>query len=132
MYLVQILISDLEGNIVGRQFFGFEVFGQPVMLFTNQVRNPVWVKTLSRACLELAAHDYVGILNVAGSQALTRADFGLRMLDWWQITTRATLSRGPSTGGNWPLDCRLDLACGTAVLNTPLPGVDEVLQQKSS
>ncbi len=101
--------------------------GQPVTLFNNQYRNPVWVDTLSRACLELAANDYTGILNVAGRQVLSRAGFSLKMLDWWGITERGTLIIGPSTGGNWPLDCRLDVRRGTAVLTTPLLGVDAVL-----
>lgn len=101
--------------------------GQPVTLFDNQFRNPVWVETLSRACLELAVNDYTGILNVAGRQLLSRADFALKMLDWWGITERDSLQIGPSTGSHWPLDCRLDVGRGTAVLTTPLLGVDEVL-----
>jgi len=100
--------------------------GQPVKLFDNQIRNPVWVETLSRACLELAESDYTGILNVAGRQALTRAEFAIRMLDWWGVQERQTLTIGPSDG-TWPLDCRLDVARAAAVLQTPLLGVDEVI-----
>jgi dTDP-4-dehydrorhamnose reductase len=121
--------------------------GQPVTLFDNQFRNPVWVESLSRACLELAnqklanqklasqklasqklANDaYTGILNVAGQQRLSRADFALRLLDWWGIDQRQTLIIGPSVGNQWPLDCTLDLSRATAVLQTPLPGVDTVI-----
>jgi dTDP-4-dehydrorhamnose reductase len=97
--------------------------GQPVTLFDNQFRNPVWVDSLSRACLELANHAYTGILNVAGQQRLSRADFALRLLDWWGIEQRQTLTIGPSEGDQWPLDCTLDLSRATAVLQTPLPGV---------
>lgn len=100
--------------------------GKPVTLFDNQIRNPVWVETLSRACLELAENMYVGILNVAGRQIMTRAEFGLRMLDWWDIAERDTLTVGASDG-KWPLDCRLDVRRGAAVLQTPLLGVDEVI-----
>lgn len=100
--------------------------GQPVKLFNNQIRNPVWVETLSRACLELAGNSYLGILNVAGRQALTRAEFALRMLDWWGVQERQTLTIGPSDR-TWPLDCRLDVARAAAVLQTPLLGVDEVI-----
>lgn len=106
--------------------------GRPVTLFTNQRRNPVWVETLCRACLELAepscaAGAYCGILNVAGRQVLTRAEFGLRMLDWWGITNRATLALGPDESGRWPLDCAMDVSLAAGLLWTPLPGVDEVL-----
>jgi dTDP-4-dehydrorhamnose reductase len=105
--------------------------GEPVQLFDNQIRNPVWVDTLSLACLELAANDFTGILNVAGRQVLTRAEFGLKLLDYWGVEPRGTLMIGPSTSGRWPLDCRLDLQLGTAVLHTPFLGVDEVLEQTS-
>lgn len=103
--------------------------GEPVTLFDNQVRNPVWAETLSRACLELAANSYTGVLNVAGRQVLTRADFGLKMLDWWGVASRDTLTIAPSLNDQWPLDCTLDLTRGTAVLQTPMPGVDDVLEQ---
>lgn len=103
--------------------------GQPVTLFDNQMRNPVWVETLAAACLELVDLPYTGILNVAGQQVLSRAAFSLRLLDWWGVSERETLTVGPSLGGQWPLDCALELRRATAVLATPLPGVDQVLQQ---
>ncbi|MCP4428613.1 MAG: sugar nucleotide-binding protein, partial [Chloroflexi bacterium] len=104
--------------------------GRPITLFDNQFRNPVWVETLSLACLELAANDYVGILNVAGRQEMSRADFALKMFDWWGISEREKVTIGPSIGGNWPLDCRFDLSRATAVLTVPLLGVDEILNQR--
>ncbi len=101
--------------------------GQPVTLFTNQIRNPVWADSLSRACLELAGSDYCGILHIAGRQALSRADFALRMFDWWRVAERETLLFGHADGTQWPLDCTLDCRRATAVLKSPLPGIDEVL-----
>jgi dTDP-4-dehydrorhamnose reductase len=104
--------------------------GQPVTLFTDQRRNPVWVKTLSLACLELAASAFCGIINVAGRQELSRAEFGLRMLDWWQITERGTLKLAQSDADRWPVDCTLDLRLAETELTTPLPGVDDVLYEQ--
>ena len=101
--------------------------GRPVTLFTNQRRNPVWVETLGRACLELADHPYRGILNIAGRQVMTRAEFGLRLLDWWGVAGRDTLSLGPDESGRWPLDCEMDVSLASRLLRTPLWGVDEVL-----
>lgn len=101
--------------------------GEPVTLFTDQLRNPVWVQTLCRACLELARHSYRGILHVAGEQVLSRAEFGVRMLDWWGISERSELQFGPSDPARWPANCTLDLSRAKALLATPLPGVDEVL-----
>ena len=104
--------------------------GEPVQLFDNQIRNPIWVETLSRACLELIDHTFIGILNVAGRQIMSRAEFSLKLLDYWQVDSRDTLSIGPSASGRWPLDCQLDLRRGTAVLTTTLLGVDEVLKDQ--
>lgn len=101
--------------------------GRPVTLFTNQRRNPVWVETLCLACLELVEHPYRGVLNVAGRQVMTRAEFGLRLLDWWGVAERATLSLGPDESGRWPLDCEMDVSLAGRLLITPLSGVDEVL-----
>jgi dTDP-4-dehydrorhamnose reductase len=103
--------------------------GQAYTLFTDQRRNPVWVETLSRACLELVGSDYVGFLNVAGRQVLSRAELGLRLLDWWNVTDRTNLTAGTSDGDRWPQDLELDLRRATDVLETPLLGVDEVLSQ---
>ncbi len=104
---------------------------QPVTLFNNQIRNPVWVQTLSLACLELINHPYNGILNVAGKQILSRAAFSLKMLDYWGIQPRSSLAIGPSQREEWPLDCRLNLQLASHLLHTPLPGVDDVLNEQS-
>ena len=103
--------------------------GQPVTLFTDQQRNPVWAVTLSQACLELAELSYCGVLNVAGSQVLSRAEFALRMLDWWGVEDRTTLMLGRSDPDRWPADCTLSLDRAKSLLQTPLPGVDDVLQR---
>jgi dTDP-4-dehydrorhamnose reductase len=101
--------------------------GLEVTLFTDQIRNPVWTGTLCGACLELVESDYVGILNVAGQQAMSREEFGLKLLDWWRIDDRKTLVAGHSDA-NWPVDCRLDLALAKILLETPMLGVDSVIQ----
>ena len=101
---------------------------QPITLFTNQIRNPIWVQTLSNACLELIDHPFTGILNIAGEQILSRAEFGLKMLDYWNITQQDTITIAPSQSDQWPLDCRLTLQLAHRVIQTPLLGVDAVLQ----
>lgn len=117
-YATQWLVSTLQ-------------VGRPVTLFDDQIRNPVSAETLARACLELVDLDFRGILNVAGSQTLNRAEFGLKMLDWWNIQERATLSTGP-TPATWPKDCRLDISLAKRLLSTPLSGVDAVIAAHSS
>lgn len=100
---------------------------RPVTLFEDQFRNPIWVHSLCRACLELAGMEYRGVLHVAGRQRLSRAEFGRRMLDWWGIKDRETLSFGPGDAERWPADCTLDVGRALSLLKTPLPGVDTVL-----
>jgi len=63
---------------------------------------------------------------VAGRQVLTRAEFGTRLLDWWCVTERRTLSLGPSDSDRWPRNCELDLTRASELLSTPLLGVDDV------
>lgn len=99
---------------------------QPVKLFDNQWRQPVWAETLSLACLELATSSYCGIINVAGDQSVSRAYFGLKMLDWWGINRRHLVQVGPSDP-KWPLDTRLVLKLAKETLTTPLLGLDQVI-----
>ncbi|MBP7997784.1 MAG: SDR family oxidoreductase [Chloroflexi bacterium] len=105
--------------------------GDPVTLFKDQIRNPVWANTLCQACLELAHSQFVGVINVAGRQTMSRAEFGLKLLNWWGIFDRATLAIGTSDPEQFPQDCRLDLTLAEKVLTTPLIGVDELLAQVS-
>jgi hypothetical protein len=65
-------------------------------------------------------------LNVAGDQVLNRAEFGLKMLDWWGVEEREGLSFGPSPA-TWPKDCRLDVSLAKEMLTTQLPGLDNVI-----
>ena len=103
--------------------------GERVTLFTDQIRNPVWANTLSLACLELAQNSFTGVINVAGRQAMSRAELGLKMLGWWGVMDRATLVTGTSDPEQFPQDCRLDLTLAEQLLTTPMLGVDEVFAQ---
>lgn len=105
--------------------------GKPVVLFDDQFRNPVWTDTLAWACLELVELDFRGTINIAGNQSLSRAEFGLKMLDWWKIQQRTPLSTGPSPD-TWPKDCRLDVSLAARILITPMQGVDAVIAAHKS
>ncbi len=59
--------------------------GEPLRLFTDVWRNPVWVETLADALVRLAATEASGILNVAGAEAMTRETYALALLDYWGI-----------------------------------------------
>ena len=49
------------------------------VLFTDEVRCPVPVDGLARALVELAMVDYAGVLNVAGAEAMSRHELGVRV-----------------------------------------------------
>jgi dTDP-4-dehydrorhamnose reductase len=105
--------------------------GEPVTLFSDQMRNPVLAESLSRACLELAAHDYRGILHVAGADRISRADFTLRLLSWWGVVPAARISMAPGDAERWPQDTTLDTSRARALLRTPLPGVNLLLPSQT-
>jgi dTDP-4-dehydrorhamnose reductase len=105
--------------------------GQPLVLFSDVIRQPVWVESLAEALLKLVALDFAGMLNVAGRQALTREEFGRRMLAWWQVDPRGLLQSGRAAdvSETIPLDLRLRINKAEQLLQLTLPGVDEVLAQ---
>jgi dTDP-4-dehydrorhamnose reductase len=101
--------------------------GETITLFEDQIRNPIWVETLCRSCLELATSEFTGIIHIAGSQALSRAEFGIKLLKWWGYDQLERLQIGRSSD-HWPKDCRLNIDLASKSLTTPMPGVDTVLK----
>lgn len=106
--------------------------GKPVTLFTDQIRNPISALSLSQACLELASLDYRGVLHIAGAQCLSRAEFAVKMLDWWGIRERDGLRFGLGDPERWPRNCCLDISRAQTLLRAPLPGVDDFLKASVS
>ena len=108
--------------------------GQPVRLFTDEMRCPIWVHSLASALLELAGRPGLtprrtGMLHVAGSQPLSRYAFGVRLASFHGADSTAivpALSEG--SGLDRPLDCTLDCSRAGRLLEQALPGVDEVLR----
>lgn len=106
--------------------------GQPLVLFSDSIRQPVWVESLAEALLRLAGPnaDFAGLLNVAGRQALSREEFGRRMLQWWQVDPGELLQSGRAAdiSDTIPLDLRLTVTKAEQLLQQELFGVDETLQ----
>ncbi|GGL20056.1 SDR family oxidoreductase [Mangrovihabitans endophyticus] len=97
-------------------------------LFTDMIRKPVHVFDLADALLELATGDYAGILNVAGTDPVSRYDLGVLMarregLDPAQIPA-ATIAH---SGLRLPTDVRLCTDRATSVLNVRLRGAYEFM-----
>jgi dTDP-4-dehydrorhamnose reductase len=103
--------------------------GESLLLFSDVIRQPVWVETLSQALLKLVELDFAGFVNVAGRQALTREEFGRKLLAYWGIDRLdlVTSGRAADMADTIPLDLRLTIAKGQTLLQMTFPGVDEVL-----
>ncbi|MBN1995270.1 MAG: sugar nucleotide-binding protein [Anaerolineae bacterium] len=108
--------------------------GRPLILFNDVIRQPVWVETLVEALLKLARIDFGGPLNIVGRQALTREEFGRRMLAWWQVDPRGLLQSGPAADifETIPLDLRMSVGRAEQLLQMRFPGVDEVLNRQAN
>lgn len=89
------------------------------IFYTDEIRNPVRLRDLARALLELAALDVIGPLHVAGADAVSRHEFA-------ELLARRPLpsSRAPD---DRPLNCSLCSTRAQALLRTRLRGVREVL-----
>jgi dTDP-4-dehydrorhamnose reductase len=103
--------------------------GQPLVLFSDVIRQPIWIDSLGEALLKLLTVDYRGWLNVVGAQALTREAFGRRMLAWWQVDPGNLVQSGRAVDSSEtiPLDLRLLTRRAEQLLDMKFPGVDEVL-----
>lgn len=104
--------------------------GDRITLFTDEIRCPIHVSDLSAALLELAARpDIVGPLNLGGPQALSRWEFGTRLL------AALGLDAGPKmvattiaeSGLIRARDVTMISARAKVLLQTKQRGVDEVL-----
>lgn len=104
--------------------------GAPVSLFTDEIRCPVHVDDLADWLLELAAHpELVGPFNAVGAQALTRWDFGQKLLRKLGLrpgpNVKAALSKevAPSRARNLTLTAQR----AAELVRVRLRGVDDVL-----
>ncbi|MCM0678399.1 sugar nucleotide-binding protein [Micromonospora phytophila] len=97
-------------------------------LFTDELRCPVDVADLAAAVLELVVVDYAGPLNVAGPDAVSRADLGLLVAARFGLDPAGMkTSTGAAAGVVRPTEVRLDSARAAGLLRTRLRGVRELL-----
>ena len=97
-----------------------ETARDPAMTFyEDEIRCPIQVGDLAAALLELADLDVVGVLHVAGADAVSRAELA-------ELAAGRPVLHAPAPGGR-PLDCTLDSSRAQAHLRTRLRGVCEVL-----
>lgn len=108
--------------------------GETLKLFTDVIRQPVHDKALSQGLCALALdHTAVsGTLNLAGDEAMSRYQFGVRMLDHWGIDYTGQLEAVAGAGiPGLALDVSVSMQ-KAETLGLPTPGVTEVLSSNSN
>ncbi|WP_454063074.1 SDR family oxidoreductase [Candidatus Nitrospira salsa] len=105
--------------------------GEPVRLFTDERRSPIWVHTLAEALLELTNMDFQGILHLAGPETMNRWDFGLAILTLLGrgATSNIQTSTIETSGMIRPKDLAFTIDTARQLLNTPLLSISEVTNQ---
>lgn len=97
-------------------------------LFSDEVRCPVAVDDLAAAVLELARTDHAGLLNVAGSDAVTRVELGRLVARRYGVDPAGLRSMTIAESGSVrPGEIRLDSSRAAEVLKTPVRGIHELL-----
>jgi dTDP-4-dehydrorhamnose reductase len=98
------------------------------VLFTDQIRRPVHVDDLAGALLELATNQYAGVINVAGSDAMSRYELGVLVAHRDGLDpTRVPAGRTADLGTPTPTDVRLRTDRATSLLTTRLRGAHEFM-----
>lgn len=97
------------------------------VLFYDEFRSFTYVEDLARALLELARRPHQGLLHIAGSQPLSRAGFGRIIAGHFGYSDGLPTASATESSEPRPLYCVLDCSKATALLQTPLRGVEEVL-----
>ncbi len=103
--------------------------GMP-LLFSDEFRCPILVNDLADALVEIAQNDFVGVLNVAGPQRLSRYEFGLILARWFGVEPKFQPALTASNSTRRPRDCTLNTTLAQKLLRTRLRGVDDVMAQQ--
>jgi dTDP-4-dehydrorhamnose reductase len=121
----------LGGGLGGHELLTHELASGRVegALFTDEIRKPVHVDDLADALIELAADGYRGVLNVAGTDPISRYDLGVLVarrdgLDPASIPA----ARFADLHLSRPRDVRLRLDKAQSLLRTRLRGAYEFMR----
>lgn len=99
-----------------------------ITLFTDEFRSPIYVVDLAAAILELVELNFAGLIHIAGSEAVSRYEFGVLLCQAYGVdATVIQAAPAASSGLIRPLDCTLDISLARQHLHTPLRGVRQVL-----
>ena len=105
--------------------------GRSVGLPTGEIRTPIDSWTLASAILELGRSDLDGIYHVAGTEALSRYEMGLKIAERAGCDPALVkpITNPPPKRAPRPVDASLNTAKARAVLETDLPDCSEALDR---
>jgi len=105
--------------------------GERPLLFEDEWRTPLDVRSAALALLELARTKLAGVLHVAGPERMSRFELGLRVLrqsglraDQARAALRATNRAAMGLADSRPADVSLDASRARKSLRTLLVGID--------
>jgi dTDP-4-dehydrorhamnose reductase len=108
--------------------------GRKITLFSDELRQPIWVWNLAEAIIEIAErHDLSGVLNVAGDEVMDRYTYGCALLAaaGYEPSRHAVPALAADLAPERPRNCTLALSRARAILRTRLLSVSEGLRQAS-
>ncbi len=120
------------GNSFSTQIFKHLRAGNRIKVFVDQFRCPIWAGNAAAAIVELAIKSNRGVLHLAGSERLSRAEFAHELAR--QMHADAQLLEEISMQEvKWlvprPKDVSLNINRVRQILQTPLLGCREGIQQ---
>lgn len=105
--------------------------GEPLKLFHDVIRQPVLASDLAASMLSFA-HELDserGTVNIAGTESLSRAEFGMLLLDYWGVDYTDKLEQISGAGiAGLPMDLRVLLTRAEA-LGFKLTGVTQAIKE---
>ena len=109
--------------------------GQTVNVFEDEFRTPILVDNLAEAIWELAGNTFTGLLNLGGSQRITRLEMGKIICDMFGFNENRLLPTKMADihlPAKRPQDLSFDIALAKQVLTTPLTDVSTGLRRAFS
>ncbi|MBN2009618.1 NAD(P)-dependent oxidoreductase [candidate division KSB1 bacterium] len=94
---------------------------QPVFLFDDQYRTPIWVTNLARLLLELVEHSYVGTLHLGGPQRMQRYEFGAEAASVFGLSMESVEVKSMDeiiTPAARPRDVSFDISRARSIMKT--------------
>lgn len=143
----EVAASEVDALIVRTNFYGWGTSrrasltdwilsgleaGRPREMFDDVFFSPIQINDLAEALMTLWHRGARGIVNVAGSDRLSKYDFGVRVADRFALDPSLVVSRsveGFAFGAPRPRDMSLSSERASRFLGRPMPGIVEGLNR---